>query len=204
MSRIYSVGNTTTTFLDISDNDDTCIIVSVNPDRENEVIKTCKKVVFFKYNENFPFKIHYREPRRAGDDRVAFAAFAFYEGIYPSYLLDAGTFITVDYFDGNNLYPMATIPGFNTQIKTLQNAFNLRGLNVKKPKEKFPKSPEESLYNGIFVITGLGINAMLKERGEILITGGDATTLHTLLKRGVIVKNAPLIGAYMSYQNGII
>ncbi len=203
MSRIYSIGNTNISMLEINDGEDVCIIVSVNPEKEKH-IRGCLKKIHFRYNNKFPININYREPEMAGTDRVAFAMFAFFEGIHPSYLIDAGTFITVDFFDGKTLYPLATIPGFKTQLKSLENAFNLKNLKPSAPESAFPESPEESLYNGIFTNTLLGIKHLLEKPAEILITGGDAEIIKAFLKKGIIVKNAVHIGAYMAYKNRLI
>ena len=204
MSKVFSIGNTNISQIEINDGEDVCIVVSVNPEKEKSIKEDCSRIISFRYNEKFPININYIQPERAGVDRVAFALFAFFEGIHPSYLIDAGTFITVDFFDGKTLYPLATIPGFETQLKTLRNAFNLKNLKPTAPKTAFPKSPEEALYNGIWQNTMLGIKQILKNPGEILITGGDAETIKTFLKRGVIVKNAVHIGAYMAYKNRLI
>ena len=204
MSRVFSVGNTTISQIEINDGENVCIVVSVNREKEKEIEKDCKKILFFRYNQRIPIRINYAQPERAGADRVAFAIFALFEGIYPAYLIDAGTFITVDFFDGNTLYPIATIPGFETQLKTLKFAFNLKNLRPCPPEGEFPESPEEALYNGIWKNTVMGIDKLLNKRGEVLITGGDASIVKKLLKRGVIVRNAVHTGAYMAYKNGLI
>lgn len=204
MIKVFSIGNTNVTKIEIEDKEDICIVVSVNPEMEKQTKMNCSKTIYFKFNKTMPLKINYTDPMRIGADRVAFALFALFEKIYPAYLIDAGTFITVDFFDGKTLYPMATIPGFQLQLKTLKKAFNLKSLIPKPPVTTFPKSPEEALYNGIWQNTLLGIKELLKKPHEILITGGDATIVKSFLKRGVIILNAVHIGAFMAYKKGII
>ncbi len=203
MSRVYSIGNTTVRSLSIDDGVEMCIIVSVNPQKESEVMKLCRKVVRFKYSEKFPFDINYENPLHAGADRVAFAAFAFYEGIYPAYLLDAGTFITLDYFSGRTLYPVATVPGFGLLKDALRRGYNLKGLSPREFEGEFPKAPEETLYNGIYRVTGCGLGCFIKKDVHLLITGGDAEIIKKLLKKGICVNNAVLYGAYYAFKNGL-
>ncbi len=204
MTWIYSIGNTSIRSLTIDDGDNKCVIVSVNPDKEHDVRKKCEQVIEFKYTERFPFRVNYIDPLRAGVDRIAFASFAFYEGIYPSYLIDAGTFITMDYFDGKRLYPLLTSPGMGILKDTLKKGYNLKGLSPQKLKGEFPRRPEEALYNGIYKVFSCGVECFIKKEGEILLTGGDAETLKELIGRGVIVNNAVLYGAYYAFVNGLI
>ncbi len=204
MSRVYSIGNTNIRSIEINDGNNTCIIVSVNSERESEVNKDYNRVVEFKYTERFPFKVNYKDPARLGRDRLAFATFAFYEGIFPVYLLDAGTFITLDFFDGKTLYPISITPGFGILMETLKKGYNLRSLIPEEPESPYPLSTEESLYNGIFRVLISGIESFMREETELLLTGGDAEQMKKTLKRGVIVKNAVLYGAYRAFNEGLI
>ena len=204
MSKIYSIGNTNIKTLGIDDGNDICIIVSVNPALNSKVYKECKNVVEFRFTDRYPFNINYKNPFSAGNDRVAFATFALYEGIYPAYLIDAGTFITMDFFDGKRLYPLLTFPGFGILTDTLKSGYNLKKLLPEKFDGEFPESPEEALYNGIYRMVLCGMECFIKREGEILITGGDGEIIKEIIGRGVIVNNAVLYGAYYAFINGLI
>ena len=140
---------------------------------------------------NFPFKLAYQTPQTLGNDRLALAAAATIK--YPNsnnLIIDAGTCITIDLIDSNNIFVGGSIsPGIKMRYDSLNHyTANLPLLSLGK-NFNFPgESTNNSIHSGVIggllnEITGF-INKINSRYDNInvILTGGDAKFLSKTLK----------------------
>jgi len=145
-----------------------------------------------------PIKNKYKTPKTLGKDRLAGAVAAF--DIFPNentLVIDSGTCITYDFIDKNGNYLGGGIaPGIRMRLQAM-NAFTAKLPLVKqKPLKKFIGNDTESclLVGGqmglIMEIRGF-IASYNKTFGKIniILTGGDATTIAKHLDNHIFVNN---------------
>ena len=156
------------------------------------------KVHFVSHEDIFPFINNYGTPKTLGIDRMVLAAGATL--LYPKQnrlVIDAGTCITYDFIDENNVYQGGAIaPGFRLRYESLhQFTAKLPLLNLESPENYVGKSTSESIHSG--VVNGLvyeidGFIDEYKADGSkiiIILTGGDAVFLAKRLKNTIFANS---------------
>ena len=159
-----------------------------------------KKYFYIRLNHTtpIPIKNKYKTPKTLGKDRLAGAVAAF--DIFPNentLVIDSGTCITYDFIDNKGNYLGGGIaPGIKMRLQAM-NAFTAKLPLVKqKPLKKFiGNDTESSLRVGgqmglIMEIRGF-IDSYNKTFGKIniILTGGDATTIAKHLENHIFVNN---------------
>ena len=156
------------------------------------------KVHFVSHEDIFPFINNYGTPKTLGIDRMVLAAGATL--LYPNQnrlVIDAGTCITYDFIDKNNVYQGGAIaPGFRLRYESLhQFTAKLPLLNLQSPESYVGKSTSESIHSG--VVNGLvyeidGFIDEYKADGSkiiIILTGGDTVFLAKRLKNTIFANS---------------
>lgn len=156
------------------------------------------KVHFVSHEDIFPFINNYGTPKTLGIDRMVLAAGATL--LYPNQnrlVIDAGTCITYDFVDENNVYQGGAIaPGFRLRYESLhQFTAKLPLLTLQSPESYVGKSTSESIHSG--VVNGLvyeidGFIDEYKADGSkiiIILTGGDAVFLAKRLKNTIFANS---------------
>jgi type III pantothenate kinase len=136
-----------------------------------------------------PFEIDYHTPETLGADRLANAAGAMRLGS-SALIIDCGTCLTYTTLENNTLTGGAISPGLRMRFKALHTfTGNLPLIDVTDSVVHFPgKSTSESILAG--VIEGahaeadhfIRIFSSKNADGRVILTGGDAPVLATLLK----------------------
>ena len=160
---------------------------------ENQV-----KVHFVSSEDSFPFSNNYGTPKTLGIDRMVLAAGATL--MYPNQnrlIIDAGTCITYDFVDENNVYQGGAIaPGLRLRYESLhQFTAKLPLLTLQSPEDYVGKSTSESIHSG--VVNGLvyEIDGFIDEYKAdsskiiIILTGGDAVFLAKRLKNTIFANS---------------
>ncbi|MEN9908468.1 MAG: hypothetical protein RLZZ540_1617 [Bacteroidota bacterium] len=156
------------------------------------------KVHFVSNEDSFPFSNNYGTPKTLGIDRMVLAAGATL--MYPNQnrlIIDAGTCVTYDFVDENNVYQGGAIaPGLRLRYESLhQFTAKLPLLTVESPKGYVGKSTTESIHSG--VVNGLvyEIDGFIDEYKAactkiiIILTGGDADFLAKRLKNTIFANS---------------
>ena len=156
------------------------------------------KVHFVSHEDIFPFINNYGTPKTLGIDRMVLAAGATL--LYPNQnrlVIDAGTCITYDFIDENNVYQGGAIaPGFRLRYESLhQFTAKLPLLTLESPESYVGKSTSESIHSG--VVNGLvyeidGFIDEYKADGSkiiIILTGGDTVFLAKRLKNTIFANS---------------
>ena len=132
----------------------------------------------YKHHHSF-FDMPFCYTNSIGIDRLIYA-YHFFKNPHESYcLIDAGTFITVDFVDGNGFLGGYIFPGLSLLKSTIQKSDTLNGYspevtydqNQKLP----PKSTPEALSAGLRHLIS-SIEHLCKNQ-SVIITGGDAVTV---------------------------
>ncbi len=205
---IYNVGNTTIKKKEYQHKKRAVILISVSKTREKSLDLSGNNVLRMKFNNRYPFEVNYDVPEQVGIDRVAFAVFSFYRKLYPAFLIDSGTFITLDFFDGKVLYPLVTMPGFKQLSSLFKMGYNLSSLAPKIGTFDFPRNPEQAMGNGVFRIPVLGMKSIIEhsKSGEfkVLVTGGNTEPIAYFLKDIALFENAVMDGGFWAFEHGLI
>lgn len=140
-------------------------------------------------------KIHYRDPKEVGADRIvaAMAAFRKYGG--PLIIIDFGTGTTYDVVSKDGDYLGGAIaPGMGISVEALyERAARLQRVELKAPSAVIGRTTAESMQAGIIFGYTAQVEGMVarirKELGEqarVIATGGFA---------GLIAEQTPIIEA---------
>nr|WP_288835707.1 type III pantothenate kinase [uncultured Flavobacterium sp.] len=156
------------------------------------------KVHFVSNEDSFPFSNNYGTPKTLGIDRMVLAAGATL--LYPNQnrlIIDAGTCVTYDFVDENNVYQGGAIaPGLRLRYESLnQFTAKLPLLTLQSPESYIGKSTAESIHSG--VVNGLvyEIDGFIDEYKAactkiiIILTGGDADFLAKRLKNTIFANS---------------
>jgi type III pantothenate kinase len=179
----------------------TYLVVSSVGDVEKQsflAFEDAVKVHFVSHEDIFPFINNYGTPKTLGIDRMVLAAGATL--LYPNQnrlVIDAGTCITYDFIDENNVYQGGAIaPGFRLRYESLhQFTAKLPLLTLESPESYVGKSTSESIHSG--VVNGLvyeidGFIDEYKADGSkiiIILTGGDTVFLAKRLKNTIFANS---------------
>ena len=156
------------------------------------------KIHFISRENLFPFQNNYETPTTLGIDRMVLAAGAVLQ--FPKQnrlIVDAGTCVTYDFIDQNNVYHGGAIaPGVRLRYESMHNyTAKLPLLTIEEPENVIGNSTNQSLHSG--VINGLtfeidGYIEALKGQNEnfiIILTGGDANFLAKRLKNTIFANS---------------
>ncbi|MBR1769982.1 MAG: type III pantothenate kinase [Bacteroidales bacterium] len=150
-----------------------------------------KNILLFDRDFALPFVNSYIDKHSVGLDRLA--AVAGVQHIYGAntLLIDAGTCITFDYLDKDNIYQGGSISlGLQSKYKALHNfTANLPLINSIRTASLTSKTTEECIVSGVingtlFELEGR-IDAYAKKYCglKVVFTGGDAMFLHDNIDR---------------------
>ena len=156
------------------------------------------EVWFVSHEDSFPFINNYATPKTLGIDRMVLAAGATLQFKGQNRLIiDAGTCITYDFVDQNDVYLGGAIsPGLRLRYETLHHyTEKLPLLNVTDPNHFIGKSTAESIHSGI--VNGLvhEINGFVDQYSAqysnfiIILTGGDTEFLAKRLKNTIFANS---------------
>ena len=156
------------------------------------------KVWFVSHEDIFPFANNYATPKTLGMDRMVLAAGATLQFQGKNRLIiDAGTCVTYDFVDENDVYYGGAIsPGLRLRYESLHNfTEKLPLLAVENPKNFIGNSTSESIHSG--VVNGLvyEINGFVDEYSTrysnfiIILTGGDTDFLAKRLKNTIFANS---------------
>ena len=146
----------------------------------------------------FPFINNYETPKTLGVDRMVLVAGAVL--LYPNknkLVIDAGTCVTYDFVDKNNVYFGGSIsPGLTLRYKSLNNyTENLPLLSCKNVNLLIGTSTQTAIHTGvvngiIYEMDGFISNYLEKyEDLTIILTGGDAEFLAKSLKNTIFANS---------------
>lgn len=168
------------------------------------------KIYFIDREKVLPFVNKYATPTTLGVDRVVLAAGAALQ--FPEHnklIIDAGTCVTYDFVDNQNVYYGGAIsPGLRLRYEAMHNyTAKLPLLKLEEPTEVVGNSTQQSMHSG--VVNGLtfeidGYIDSLKVKNEnfiIILTGGDANFLAKRLKNTIFANSNFLLESLNSlYQ----
>jgi type III pantothenate kinase len=168
------------------------------------------KIYFISRENAFPFQNNYATPNTLGIDRMVLSAGAVLQ--FPKQnrlVIDAGTCVTYDFVDENDVYQGGAIaPGVRLRYESMHNyTAKLPLLTIEEPEHVIGNSTHQSLHSG--VINGLtfeieGYIETLKGQNEnfiIILTGGDANFLAKRLKNTIFANSNFLLESLNSlYQ----
>tara|TARA_B100000900_G_scaffold93611_1_gene76820 strand:+ start:63 stop:785 length:723 start_codon:yes stop_codon:yes gene_type:complete len=186
------INNVIEPILDLHENLIYVLISNVSEIDTTNLFKKSNLIVYELTPEfNLPFTIRYKTTETLGKDRIALAAAASTK--YPNsntVIIDAGTCITVDFLNDQNVFLGGAIsPGIEMRYNSLSDyTANLPRLK-KNNDVQFPgNSTNNSIHTGVILgitheITGF-INQIKAEFDDvrIILTGGDAKFLSKTLK----------------------
>ncbi len=172
------------------------VVASVGNLQKSDFLKfeTYAEVFFFSNESKFPFQNQYVTPSTQGIDRMVVAAGAVLK--FPSQnrlIIDAGTCITYDFIDANDVYHGGAIsPGIRLRYESLHNyTSNLPLLKIENPNAIIGNSTVQSIHSG--VINGItleidGFISSISNKNDnfiIILTGGDSEFLAERLKNTI-------------------
>ena len=156
------------------------------------------KVYFISKESSFPFQNNYTTPTTLGIDRMVLSAGAVLQ--FPNknrLIIDAGTCVTYDFVDENNIYQGGAIsPGIRLRYEAMYNhTAKLPLLTLEEPETLIGNSTNQSLHSGVingltFEIEGY-IDSLMSKNGNfiIILTGGDANFLAKRLKNTIFANS---------------
>jgi len=155
-------------------------------------------VWFITNDDDFPFTNNYATPKTLGIDRMVLAAGATLQYKDQNRLIiDAGTCVTYDFVDQNDVYHGGAIsPGLRLRYESLHNfTAKLPLLHTENPSNVVGSSTAQAIHSG--VVNGLvyEINGFVAEYREkfsnfiIILTGGDTEFLAKRLKNTIFANS---------------
>jgi len=150
-----------------------------------------------------PFKVAYKTPETIGADRLGLVAGAIWRTPNQNQLIiDAGSCVTYDFVDKNNVYHGGAIsPGLALRFKSLHDY--TAKLPLLKPTDSFVKligddtksSIESGVINGLIAeIEGVSVKYNLKFKDlTVYLTGGDKKLLDRYIKNKIFVSSKFLL-----------
>jgi len=156
-----------------------------------------------------PFALAYKTPETIGADRLALVAGAlFHRQNRNQLIIDAGTCVTYDFVDKNNVYHGGAIsPGLQLRFKSLNDY--TANLPLLKPDEKnadwlgndtFSSIKAGVIWGLVNEIEGFFVKYNLKyEDLTIYLTGGDQKLLDRYIKNKIFVSSKFLLWEGMNH-----
>lgn len=176
----------------------------------NQVISSVRKNIPSSFEESLlerDEKLYFQEmplnyTSTIGHDRLIAAYFAFHFFDEPVAIIDAGTFITVDFVSKQGFEGGTIFPGFGTIAKSYE-----RGSLLKAPKlvrtdlQNTPHSTEEAIQQG-FERLVRSLEEDIKKQTlnrVILLTGGQRDLFKVLFKKSIIVPELLHLAMYFHH-----
>ena len=171
------------------------------------------KIQYISNNSKFPFQNNYATPETLGIDRMVLSAGAVLQfQNHNRLVIDAGTCVTYDFIDNNNIYHGGAIsPGISLRYKSMHNyTEKLPLLSFEEPENLIGNSTHQSMHSGVingltFEIDGyIDTLKLEKENFIIILTGGDANFLAKRLKNTIFANSNFLLESLNNlyqYQN---
>ena len=160
------------------------IISSVNKDDSvaTELEEAYPDLLVLKSDTAVPLNIDYETPATLGIDRVAAAVGAINRFQGPMVVIDAGSCITCDLIDENNVFQGGTIsPGLQMRLQAMHTfTAKLPLLNLATPKQLVGRSTDSAMLSGAVNGTRHEITGFLREYKKkyanltVIICGGNA------------------------------
>ncbi len=155
-------------------------------------------VCFISRESTFPFQNNYATQSTLGIDRMVLSAGAVFQ--FPKknrLIIDAGTCLTYDFVDENDVYQGGAIsPGIRLRYEVMHNyTAKLPLLTLQEPQSLIGNTTNQSLHSG--VVNGLtfeieGYIEAVRGKNEnfiIILTGGDANFLAKRLKNTIFANS---------------
>lgn len=175
----------TENFSEVESNASHIIISSVT---DNKLKTSLKKTLIRDYRTSDAFldmPIHYSET--LGEDRYV-QAYPFFKRGEKITLIDAGTFITVDYIDEKGMHGGAILPGLGVIKKSYTHAKKLfEPQRITHKKSFFTHSTEEAIELGAAKAFSAPVMELIQNSERVIITGGDGITLSELIGQKEVV-----------------
>jgi len=186
---------------------DRCIISSVTSD--NEVFIDLLETHFVDFIElshktAIPIENRYATPETLGKDRLAVVIGAsFLKQNTDILVVDAGTAITYDFIDAQNIYHGGNIaPGLNLRLRALHEfTHKLPLVEIKRESPLLGNSTDSAILSGaiygiVFEIDGyINILKIKYPQLSVFLTGGSTFYFDTKLKNAIFAeRNLVLIG----------
>ena len=162
-------------------------LIGIEDEHLNDVIVLSAQI-------DLPININYETPQTLGNDRIANVVAAV--KLYPNQnllIIDAGTCITYDFVDENNVFLGGNIsPGLHLRLKAM-NAYTdkLPLIDLKEDYDFIGKSTEEALNNGVWngcvgeMDYYCGTFLENFNNTAIILTGGDTEIFGKALKNSI-------------------
>ena len=156
------------------------------------------KIHVINRQDSFPFQNQYSTPETLGIDRMVVTAGAVLQ--FPAknrLIIDAGTCVTYDFVDKNDIYYGGAIsPGLRLRYEAMHHyTAKLPLLKTEEPENILGNSTKQSMHSGVingltFEIDGY-INSLTthKENFIIILTGGDGIFLAKRLKNTIFANS---------------
>ena len=158
---------------------------------------TCQKIIFFDKNTKSPIINKYKSPETLGNDRLALATGgALLNKGNNILIIDAGSCITYDFVDKNEVYFGGAIsPGIEMRFRSL-NSFTdkLPLIKIQNYSKLIGRDTKESILSGVMNGVIFEVNSVIsyyKKRFKsikIIISGGDAIFLAKKIKSRIFVE----------------
>ena len=173
------------------------IISSVNEKNSliSELSKEYHNLLELTAETPVPLKINYETPNTLGIDRVAAAIGAVNRFQGPLVVIDAGSCITCDLIDENNIFRGGTIsPGLQMRLQAMHTfTSKLPLLKLTTPKQLVGRSTDDAMLSGVVngsqqEITGI-IRLYQKKHPDlkVIICGGDAIYFDKIIEFNIFV-----------------
>ncbi len=172
--------------------------VGIKVKKDFDMFSSTVEITFVDHNFIFPFANKYSTPETLGIDRMVLASGSVLQ--FPKtarLIIDAGTCITYDFVDENNVYFGGAIsPGISMRYQSLHNyTARLPLLDLHSPANIIGDSTKESLHSGVvngvvFEIDGFIDSYRISHQNIIIIlTGGDSDFLAKRLKNTIFANS---------------
>jgi type III pantothenate kinase len=158
---------------------------------------------------DLPFKLNYTSPKTIGADRLALIAGAMLHNKNENTLvIDAGTCVTYDFIDNNNVYHGGAIsPGLYLRFKSLNDytenlpLLSISEKNIKLIGNDTKSSIQSGVAQGLFAeIEGIIVKYNLKYKNlTVFLTGGDKKLLDSYIKNKIFVGSKFLLLEGINY-----
>ncbi len=178
--------------------------VGKKPKGFDEFIKTRKIFsVYINSNIHLPFQLNYQTPHSLGADRLALVAGAVSkQPEHNTLIIDAGTCVTYDFIDKDNIYHGGAIsPGLQLRYQSLNNYTAKLPLLTPPENEILPvgNNTQNAIHSGVIFglvheIEGFIVKYNLKFKDlTVYLTGGDQKLLDRYIKNKIFVSSKFLL-----------
>lgn len=153
---------------------------------------------FFKENKFLDMPVHYNET--LGIDRLVCAYFAYQQDNKAKFIIDTGSFTTVDQVDIKGFNGGYILPGLKLLSESYSQGEQLNSPDMTPPHEleqllgTFPQNTKVAIHHGAFLSFLAPIREVLRTHSlkTILITGGNGEILLKYLKNWEFCQDASI------------